>query len=60
LLVPGVASAAAVPRPDHILVVIEENHAQGEIIGNANAPYITGLSKSGANFTNSHAETHPS
>lgn len=51
---------AAVPRPDHILVVIDENHAQGEIVGNANAPYITGLSKSGANFTNSHAITHPS
>jgi hypothetical protein len=62
LCLPGTSSAAsaAVPRPDHILVVIEENHAQGEIVGNANAPYITGLSTSGANFTNSHAETHPS
>jgi hypothetical protein len=54
------ASSAAVPRPDHILVVIDENHAQGEIVGSANAPYITGLSKSGANFTNSHAVSHPS
>jgi hypothetical protein len=54
------AGSAAVPRPDHILVVIDENHAQGEIVGSANAPYITGLSKSGANFTNSHAVSHPS
>src|ERR1700742_524836 len=54
------AGSAAVPRPDHILVVIDENHAQGEIVGSANAPYITGLSKSGANFTNSHAVAHPS
>ncbi len=51
---------AAVPRPDHVLVVIDENHAQGEIVGSANAPYITGLSKAGANFTNSHAISHPS
>jgi hypothetical protein len=50
----------AVPRPDHVLVVIDENHAQGEIVGSANAPYITGLSKAGANFTNSHAISHPS
>jgi hypothetical protein len=54
------APQAAVPHPDHILVVIDENHAQGEIVGNANAPYITGLSQQGANFTNSHAITHPS
>ncbi|WP_232240786.1 alkaline phosphatase family protein [Kutzneria sp. 744] len=59
-ITPAFAPAAAVPRPDHVLVVIDENHAQGEIVGNANAPYITGLSKSGANFTNSHAISHPS
>lgn len=59
LTLPATASAA-VPHPDHILVVIDENHAQGEIVGSANAPYITGLSQTGANFTNSHAETHPS
>jgi hypothetical protein len=53
-------AAGGVPRPDHILVVIDENHAQGEIVGSSNAPYITGLSKSGANFTNSHAVSHPS
>jgi hypothetical protein len=36
-------AAAALPAYDHIVVVIEENHAYGEIIGNANAPYITSL-----------------
>jgi phospholipase C len=51
---------AAVPRPDHIVVLIEENHSQGEVVGSPDAPYITGLSQQGANFTNSHAITHPS
>jgi arylsulfatase A-like enzyme len=54
------ATPAAVPRPDHIVVLIDENHAQGEIVGSPDAPYITGLSQQGANFTNSHAITHPS
>jgi len=59
-ITPSFAAAAGVPRPDHILVVIDENHAQGEIVGSSNAPYITGLSQTGANFTNSHAISHPS
>jgi hypothetical protein len=50
----------AVPRPDHIVVVVDENHAQGEIVGSPDAPYITSLSRQGANFTNAHAITHPS
>ncbi|MCU1680288.1 MAG: Acid phosphatase [Amycolatopsis sp.] len=54
------APHASVPRPDHIVVLIDENHAQGEIVGSPDAPYITGLSQTGANFTNSHAVTHPS
>lgn len=62
LVAPAPAGAAphALPRPDHIVVVIDENHAQGEIVGSPDAPYISGLSQQGANFTNSHAITHPS
>ena len=56
------ASAAPVPlpRPDHVLVVVMENKDPGEIIGNAAAPYLTGLARAGASFTDAHAETHPS
>jgi hypothetical protein len=56
------ASAAPVPlpRPDHVLVVVMENKDPGEIIGNPAAPYLTGLARAGANFTDAHAETHPS
>ncbi|MCW2505706.1 MAG: Acid phosphatase [Actinomycetia bacterium] len=54
------ASAAALPSYDHIVVVVEENHANTQIIGNASAPYITSLANGGANFTQSVAVTHPS
>jgi hypothetical protein len=50
------------PIPDHIVIVIEENHSYSEIMGSAHAPYITSLSKDpySANFINSFATTHPS
>ncbi|MEN3308732.1 MAG: phosphatidylinositol-3-phosphatase [Micromonosporaceae bacterium] len=53
-------SPAALPSYDHIVVVIEENHAYNEIVGNASAPYITSLATGGANMTQSFAVTHPS
>jgi phosphatidylinositol-3-phosphatase len=46
------------PRFDHIVVVVDENHSYDQIL--AGAPYITSLTKQGANFTNSHALAHPS
>ncbi|MCQ4081634.1 alkaline phosphatase family protein [Streptomyces sp. RB6PN25] len=54
------ARAASVPTPDHIIVVIEENHAYDQIIGSSQAPYINSLASGGANLTNMTAETHPS
>ncbi|MEN3361331.1 MAG: phosphatidylinositol-3-phosphatase [Mycobacteriales bacterium] len=54
------APAAAVPAFDHIVVVIEENHSFGEVVGNANAPYISSLATGGATLTQSFAVTHPS
>jgi acid phosphatase len=48
------------PRPDHIIVVMEENHGYDEVIGSANAPFITQLSNEGALFTDSHGVVHPS
>jgi acid phosphatase len=55
-----VTPARAVPRFAHVLVVVEENHAKGEIIGNRAAPYMNALARSGALFTRSYAITHPS
>jgi acid phosphatase len=53
-------SAAAVPRFAHVVVVIEENHAYSQVIGNSNAPYINSLARSGTLLTDAHAVTHPS
>jgi len=48
------------PTPDHIIVVIEENHGFDQVIGAPEAPYINKLAEEGALFTNSHGVTHPS
>lgn len=48
------------PRPDHIVVVILENHSYDQIIGSPEAPYINELAMKGAVFTDAHGVTHPS
>jgi hypothetical protein len=48
------------PMPDHVVVVVEENHSYSGIIGNRNATYINQLAQDGASFTNSHGIGHPS
>ncbi|CAL1519016.1 alkaline phosphatase family protein [Chitinophaga sp. MM2321] len=50
----------AVPRYDHVIVVMEENHSYDEVIGSGIAPYITQLAKEGALFTDAHGVVHPS
>nr|WP_194916980.1 alkaline phosphatase family protein [Catenulispora rubra] len=54
------ATAGVVPTPDHVVVVMEENHSYDDIIGSSDAPYINSLASSGALLTNSFAITHPS
>lgn len=44
----------------YVQLVIFENHSYDEVIGNQQAPYITSLSKTWANMTQSFAVTHPS
>ena len=57
--------------PDHVVVVIFENHSYADIIGNTAAPTFTALAAAGANFvalptdptgatSGSHALRHPS
>ena len=50
----------AIPRPDHIVVVMEENHSYADVIGSSSAPYINSLAGQGASFSQSFAITHPS
>ena len=54
------AADRQIPKPDHVVIVIEENRAYKQIIGNIAAPYINRLAKEGALFTQSFAITHPS
>jgi acid phosphatase len=50
-----------VPDFNKIVVVIEENHDFGELIGNSpNAPYTKFLAQNGALFTQSYGVEHPS
>jgi len=60
LLVAQQAIGGELPRPDHIVIVIEENKSFTQIIGNREAPYINVLAKRGAQFTQSYGVTHPS
>jgi acid phosphatase len=61
----------ALPHPDHVVIVIMENHSFGQIIGSSAAPNINALAAEGASIVNaaadpaavisgSHALRHPS
>ena len=59
--IPATAPAQnGVPRPDHVVIAIEENKSFGKIISSASAPYINSLAEHGALFVSSFAVTHPS
>lgn len=60
LLLAQPAIGGELPRPDHIVIVIEENKSFTQIIGNHEAPYINALAKRGMLFTQSYGVTHPS
>jgi hypothetical protein len=44
----------------YVQLVIFENESYQEVLGNPDAPYLTGLSQTWANMTDSHAIAHPS
>ncbi|MFJ6136740.1 alkaline phosphatase family protein [Kitasatospora sp. NPDC092286] len=55
------AQAATLPAPDHVVVVVLENHAYSQVVGSSSAPYINGTLKAGgATLTQSYGLTHPS
>jgi hypothetical protein len=47
-------------EPTHIVVVVMENRPYAEIVHNRDAPYLNALLAQSANFSDFHAETHPS
>ena len=62
ILITAGISFAQIWRPDHIVIVIEENHAYSQIVGVSAAPYINGLlsDTSCALLTQSYGLAHPS
>lgn len=52
--------ADGVPRFGHIVVVVVENHAYGQVIGASAAPFLHSLAAGGAVLTRSYAVAHPS
>lgn len=59
---PSAAGTAttAVPRFDHIVVVVLENHAYSQLVGHSSAPFLNALADRGAVLTHSYAIAHPS
>lgn len=58
---PGISAASPADfRPDHLVIVVEENKSFSQIIGNPSAPYINALARRGVLFTESYGVTHPS
>ncbi len=54
-------SVAAPPTWDHVVIVIEENHALSQVVGNGSAPYFNNtLVAGGALLTDMYGITHPS
>ncbi len=56
----GTVALQTIPRPDHVVVVFEENKSYKQIIRNMAAQYINLLANNGALFTNSFGVIHPS
>ncbi|HEY6351498.1 MAG TPA: alkaline phosphatase family protein, partial [Candidatus Angelobacter sp.] len=54
------ANIFGITPPDHVVMVIEENHSFAQIIGSSSAPFINSLAQQGTLFTQSFAVEHPS
>jgi acid phosphatase len=57
---PSARRPGALPRPDHVVIVVLENHSLSEVIGRPQGPFLAGLAAHGALFTNFFAIRHPS
>ena len=56
-----VTHAGQLPRPDHVVIVIEENRGYAQIMDKLNShSYIHALAKRGVLFTQSYGVAHPS
>jgi hypothetical protein len=56
----GAGAAAALPRPAHTIVIVEENKSLAQIDGSGHASFINEIARRGAFFVHAHGVTHPS
>ena len=59
----GVSSghgSGTIPHVSHVLVLVEENHSYGSVIGNPSMPYTNSLAQQYALATSYYANAHPS
>jgi acid phosphatase len=56
----GSSAEAGTRRFDHVVVAVFENKSYDHVAGHPKAPYLNGLFKRAAVFTNAHAVAHPS
>lgn len=56
------SSFAIIPFPDHVVILVLENHSYNQIVGSSAAPYLNGLinDNKAALFTESYGLSHPS
>ena len=60
LLTLSSVALAQVPRSNHVVLVVEENHSLSQVIGNPAMPYFNSLASTYAQATQFYANTHPS
>ncbi|HET9183431.1 MAG TPA: alkaline phosphatase family protein [Candidatus Angelobacter sp.] len=60
LCVLSALAAAQVPKSNHVVVVVEENHSYSSVIGNSSMPFFNSLASHNVLFTQYYANTHPS
>lgn len=60
LLVMPAILIAQVPRSNHVVVVMEENHSYSTVIGSSSMPYLNSLAGQYGLATQYYANTHPS
>jgi hypothetical protein len=53
-------STAQIPRSNHVVVVVEENHGYSSVIGSGAMPYLNSLANQYGLATTYYANTHPS
>lgn len=53
-------TGAQVPRSNHVVIVVEENHSFQQVIGNSNMPFLNGLASQYSLATQYFANAHPS